>query len=178
MDSSTPQWGGLTSKEVRSSGCSWHGVGWAEATLLIWTTLLSRTLLWGSECLVDEQQLLRRMPTPPLRQFLHDPVTESFHVFWLFGFDGYRTNSLLKGVKVQSEVAYLNWHFGSARQKHGIYRPSIIMEMWTPRREWKLWETDQLGIHNVTLFQSLHCRSIWRGMSTRLFGLFGWYFSY
>lgn len=98
--------------------------------------------------------------------------SESLPVFELFGFDGYRTNSPLKQVKVQSEVAYLNWHFGSARQKHGIYRPSIIMEMWTSRREWKLWEAGQLGIYSITLLNSSYRRSVWwRGMSTQLLGL-------
>ena len=37
MDLSTPQGGEWTPTEVRSLCCSWHGVGWAEAMLQIWT---------------------------------------------------------------------------------------------------------------------------------------------
>lgn len=83
--------GGLTSKEVRSAHCSWHSVGWAEAMLQIWTTevLLSRALLWGGKCLMDEQQLLRRTTPHHLCQILHNPGTECLRVFRLFGFDGY-----------------------------------------------------------------------------------------
>ena len=119
-------------------------LSWGNAPDMNTEVLLSRTFLWGTDCLADKQQLLRRMtsPHPPLRQFLHNPGTESLHVFNMFGFDGYCTNSLLKRVKVQSEVAYLNWHFECARQKHGIYCPSITVELGTLRREWKLWETD------------------------------------
>lgn len=51
------------------------------------------------------------------------------------------------------------------QDRNRIYRSSIIMEMWTLRREWKLWEMDQLGIYSVTLMRSLYCRSVWRGMS-------------
>lgn len=88
MDSLTPQWGELTSKEMRSSGCSWHGVGWAEAMLQIWTmeVLLSRTLLWGGECLVDEQQLLRRMiphpSPPPIPPWSCDRKLSCFQIVW------------------------------------------------------------------------------------------------
>lgn len=125
--------GGLTSKEVRSPHCSWHSVGWAEAMLQIWTTevLLSRALLWGGECLVDEQQLLRRMTPPHLCQILHNPGTECLRVFRLFGFDGYRTNSSLKRVKVQSEVAFLEHrHKELSVQMSILNNAAVKSEAW------------------------------------------------
>lgn len=127
------QWGGLTSKEVRSSGCSWHGVGWAEARLQIWTTevSLSRTLLWGGECLVENQQPLRGVTPPPS---LNPPQScdrkpSCFQIVW------FRWLPHKQPIEA-SEKFSVKWPIlidilEVRDRKYGIHRPSIIMDVWS-----------------------------------------------
>lgn len=130
----------------------WHSIAWAEAMLQIWTmeVLLSRTLLWGAECLQMDTSFCVGWtvnPAPPPHPAPAPPSAppcfrnwkpSCIQTVWLRWLP--HTHSLLKGL--QSEVAYLKWHFGREKQKRGICRPSIMMEFWMQRRKWKVLEAD------------------------------------
>lgn len=53
--------------------------------------------------------------------------------------------------------------FWTCKTEKKNYHPYIIVQLWTPRREWKLWELDRIEIYSIRLLHSLYWRSVWRG---------------